>query len=205
MYDFSYELNLSYTVDPRRDYRDEVNAAHPPWTPAPYQTDAVAPSAALADQPPKSPREVYDHKRRRTYVTSHIKTERALDPNGLICPVHVSSARPTPDSPGGDDGIGTYHRVRGEKQNSGWLFLEPGDAFMGRSGDEYLAWVFAVRDVRKARYEAEQAANDAEHQSKVVQLLKQQANMVGEMTNMTAEKIAQAIASAISSKPKKGE
>lgn len=175
MYDFSDELRIPYKVDRTRDYMDEFNAEVPAWFPATFERYTNNPnlvSVALGDQPAHTPRTLEDRKRKKTYTIAHQKYVRGVDQNGHLHPVSVSTARPGPGSEDGDDRIGTYHRVKGEKQfENGWLWIEEGDSFQGRSGDDYYAWVCAVREARRAKYEASQATDAQTRQDQALTLL----------------------------------
>lgn len=195
-YDFSKELALRVDVDPRRNYRDEVDSVCPAWMPAQYKA-VDGSSAAFADHPPKTPREVYDPQRGRTFAVPHQRYIRGIDPNGHICYVTISSHRPGPDRPDGIDSCGTEGRMRQEKQEAGWLFVEPGESFRGYSGEQYLAWSLAVREERRKVYEEKQRQMSAEFTSQAVSAIREQAKLQGETTAAMAKQIADSIIGAM--------
>lgn len=183
MYDFSDELRIQPKND-KRDYQDylrQVDECLPAWQPAPFERHDVAASAALADQDPKTPRQVSDASG-KVFTIPHNKYIRGLDKNGHIHPVHVSTTRPGPGREHGDDEIGTESRVRGEKQKDhGWLWMEPGESFRGFSGKEYMAWCFAVQAERKKAYEKTQEEYSHNFKSQALAVIEEQAKAQSSM------------------------
>jgi len=192
------ENEIKYVVDPNRDYMADVDDTVPPWFAEPYKTsEMVATGAALT---PCEDGEVFRdvprtvERKRNQYAVSHIRYERALDPNGFICAVNTSTTRPGPGHEDGDDGIGTATRVRSEKMQQGWLWLEPGWSHRGRVGDDYLAWVFAVKEQRQKMHEKRQAEEAEEFLSQAAQMLKKQMSLQVASNEDLAMRIAKIVA-----------
>ncbi len=131
------------------------------------------PRESIADASAKPVDVVTDTRIRRSPSMKYI---RAVDPQGNIVPLVVSTVNASPDFPGGDDGLGTDQRVRAEKQRRGWLILEKGQyGYNGTTGLAYLQWALAVADDRRKRHleweksEREALMSRAEKQSLALQ------------------------------------
>ena len=155
-HDWATELRLSYTVDPNRDYAAEVDYELPAWSPEPYETSTAAGGCAFSNNTEQ--RSLFDSKRQHQWMLPQFLYRRAVSPTGQITALIVSTCRPSPENPDGSDGIGSEFRIRGDKQQRGWLVVEPGESFAGLEGDRFMAWAFAVRDHRRKIYEAGQVA-----------------------------------------------
>lgn len=172
------EYKLAFEVDPKRDYMAEVDAFVPPWTADRFKE--VDGSSAAWTELSVSEAVIRDTPR---YVVSgndlvavpHMRYERAIDPSGFICAVMISTTRPGPGRMHGFDGLGTESRVRSEKQNMGWLWLERGASHRGRTGAEYFAWAMAVKDKRQKAYEAQQADDARAFMSQAARVAEAQA------------------------------
>lgn len=202
--DREYEAQLDYRVDPSRDYFAEISAEVPPWNPGGYSVSDLKPGAALAEQQRGVGREVFDQRSRRTHVVPFNRYLRYLAPDGRIRPVTVSSARPTPESPNGDDGVGTDMRKHAEKLRSGWLLMEAEGTYGGRTGLDYLAWAFAVREHRIEEHNRREAAERADHESRQVAEMRRQTEamerMAAGLVSNTAREVGKAVAEATARK-----
>jgi hypothetical protein len=193
-YDYHEELKLEPISDPSRDLRAERDYEIPPWTPENFTSDHSAPGAAFSDN--TGPRELYDARRRHTFLTPHFRSIRSLDPAGNITYLVVSTCRPTSANNNGDDGLGSEYRIRALKSGLGWLHMEDDDNFAGKEGDAYFRWLFAVRDFRRARYEADQRRQSAEFADRNAAAQREQSRMAmdaiekhGEMTSATMQQM----------------
>lgn len=195
------EAALPYGDDPGRDFAAELDRLMPRWTVAPYATHpTLNPGTAYADHERNHPREVIDPIHGTVHNTPFKRYIRALDPAGNICSLIVSSVRPTPEFPDGDDGIGTEQRVVSAKMRSGWLILEPGHesaSFGGRQGRDYLAWAFAVRDFRRARHAEHMKQENDSFKSQLLQALEKDRKANREETREMVTDIAKEIGVAV--------
>lgn len=193
------EMNLPCEPDPRRNYSAEIDQLCPPWGPDIYKEhETLEPGCAYSDN--SGPRLVVDHRAMREYSLPHFRYVRALNPAGSVVPLIVSTVRPTPEFANGEDGLGTEHRVIGEKQKKGWLVLEPNAAEMGyagRSGDEYYAWVMAVRDYRMQVNQYHEDQDKQDYQSKMLSAMKEQGKVQAEQTSTMVAQIAGAIGQSV--------
>mgnify|MGYP001559015770 FL=1 len=189
------EKRLSYSLDPKVDYFAIVDAMQPPWVPPTVKyVDAGFPtSAAFSDasgvrevrvieKDPKTGRQV-----RRTRVMPHKRYVRAIDPQGNLCSLIISTCRPDRDKPDGDDGIETATRVIARKSRLGWLVVEPNadmqNPFSGKQGQDYCAWALAVGDYRRRLYSAwirgEQTIWYGEQKARAIETAKLQGEAMG--------------------------
>jgi len=186
---------LDYTVDPSRDYMTEIDIATPPWQPDHYSKhESLAPGAAYSDN--RGPRIVAD-RYGTEYHLPHTKYVRALSPAGNIQPLIISTCRPNPEHPDGDDGLGTDARVMAEKQRKGWLILEPDATYAGKEGDDYLAWCMAVQQHRRAIHCKHEEKAAADHENKMVKALQAQSRQQAEITSGLVEQIAGSLGKAV--------
>jgi hypothetical protein len=185
------ESKIRFEVDPSRDYMADVDALLPSWRPENYKPSDLHAGCAFSEN--TGPNILVDYERGAEYALPHTKYVRAMSPSGHILPLSVSTCRPTPERPDGDDGLGTYDRVIGEKQRRGWRILEGDSTFEGRTGEEYLAWCLAVRDHRMAINAAYEAADAASHESKLLAATKAQAKENQNMVQNITEGLSKAI------------
>ena len=179
--DRNAEARLPYKVEPGRDYLAEVSESVPPWRPMAYQTHSVlSPGAAFSDEMKGQPKEALSPSG-VPIVVPQKKYVRALDPAGNVMSLIVSSCRPSPEKPDGDDGLGTTDRILSEKKKSGWLILEPDQEYGGRVGPDYLAWAMAVREFRVKKNLALEEQDRAEHESKTLAAIREQTRANSEM------------------------
>lgn len=206
------ESKLDYKVEPGRNYRAEIDREVPAWREAPSMT--VPGSSATFHDPNDpvggKPNLMFNPTTGKEWAMPHYKYVRAIHPNGNIQPLIVSSCRPGPTAPGGDDQLGTEDRVIGQKRREkGWLVLEEGSEYNGRTGDEYLAWAFAVAEWRKVNYNLNEAADRVEHQSKAEilqrEFMKQQGIATGAMIQDMGKAIASALIESREAPPKRGK
>ena len=191
------EAALGYTVDPARNYWLEIDRDCPPWQPGGYQRSELQPGAALDDN--SKQREAISATG-QVYQLPHYRYVRALNPQGEFQALIVSTARPSPEHPDGDDGISSATRIMGEKVRRGWLIVERGpeaETWMqagGRVGDEYLAWIYAVRDHRRRLHLQEEQRGKAEYELQAVRLQRQAAEdnrtLLASMGAVVGEQVA---------------
>lgn len=177
--DQKFESTIQYKVNPRRNYMSEIDAELPPWQPDAYESSQVLnPGAAYSAN--GGPRLAVDHINQREYELPQFKYVRALNPAGKVMPLIISTCRPGPEFPNGDDRLGTEYRVIGEKRKKGWLVLERGESWAGREGDDYLAWCFAVKDLRKAINAHHESVDQKDHESKLLSAMRTQSEMISQ-------------------------
>ncbi|HYF01273.1 MAG TPA: hypothetical protein VEJ18_20285 [Planctomycetota bacterium] len=203
------ERDLKFDFDPSRNYMADVDALQPPWFLPPYQTAREAPGAAMSNE--TTPRMV-GRGRNLKGVPAFLYV-RAIDPAGNLVQLTVSTCRPSPEYPGGDDGIGTMARVIAEKSAKGWLIVEPGPQFAnpysGKIGNEYVAWALAVMQLRQKRHAAKEATEAQAFIAKETQRAHEQAAKQTEaMQNMgvvIGREVAKAVLEAKDTKRGKGD
>lgn len=204
------EGKLPFKVDESRDYMAEIDKACPPWRPSPYsKSDVLSSSAAFSDN--TGPNVFVDMDAGAEYSTPHNRFVRAINPQGHIVSLLVSTCRPSPERPDGDDGLGTYDRVIAEKMRRGWRILEPESSFEGRYGAEYLAWCLEVQKFRKAINDAREQEDQNAYESKQLAATKAQTAANADMVKSITEGLGKAIVEGLStanqatSKKAKGE
>ena len=203
------ELDLQYDFDPKHNYFADVDDLFPAWqVPVAKYLDSFPIDAALSDS--NGPREVRTREtevvvdgdgqpvldgrgrpRRRSRTVAKVQPFRmywrAIDPDGNICPLAVSTCRADRDKPSGDDGLGTAMRVATEKNRRGWLIVENVEGawnpYSGKVGQDYCAWALAVMQLRRRlhaeyqRRETEQFLEEKKRQA--LELAKEQAQITG--------------------------
>ena len=189
------ERTLSYVCDPAVDYYARIDAMQPPWVvPTAKYIDAGFPtSAAFSDA--SGPREVrtvvmdgQGRRMRRTQIMPHKRYVRAIDPQGNLCSLIVSTCRADREKPTGDDGLETMSRVIARKSKLGWLVVERDEdthnAFAGRVGQDYAAWALAVMEHRKqiygAWYKAETTLWYEEKKAAAIEMARLQGEAMGD-------------------------
>lgn len=154
------ERDLPYEFDPSVDYFAKFDEFVPKWQAIGYEkvngslgafSESVGPAEVKVAP-------------RTTRVMPYMRYVRAIDPAGNVCPLSVSSVRPSPAFPDGHDKCGTLNRVIAEKNAAGWLIVENSQLmwspYSGKAGQQYAAWALAVmkyRLVKHAEHEASEA------------------------------------------------
>lgn len=205
------ERRLSYSFDPARDYYAEIDTMQPPWVPpaAKYLEGSYPSSAAFSDASgPRELRVIEKDPRtgrnvRRTRTMPHKRYVRAIDPQGNLCSLIVSTCRPDRDKPNGDDGLETASRVIARKSRIGWVVVERDEdthnPFSGKTGQDYAAWALAVMAYRRRIYsewlQIEQRAWYDEQKARAIEIAELQGKAMGEaMKKSMAETVRDAMA-----------
>jgi hypothetical protein len=153
------ERDLSFEFKPGVNYFAKFDEILPSWKleHGPYETKDGS-HAAFSDA--VGPIEMYTDER-ETLTISYRRYVRAIDPAGNLCQLIISSVRPSPFYPKGEDRVGTMMRVVATKSRRGWLVVEPVSDFWspyaGKQGQEYAAWCWAVMEYRQKRHAAYEA------------------------------------------------
>jgi hypothetical protein len=185
------ERDLSFEFDPRVNYFAKFDAILPAWKleHGPYK--AVDGShAAFSDA--VGPIEMYTDE--RTEITlSYRRYVRAIDPAGNLCQLVVSSVRPSPAYPKGEDKCGTMMRVISTKSRRGWLVVEAvpewWSPWANRTGQEYAAWCWAVMEYRKARHAAYEANEAKAFMTRTERAAEKQGEALARALDGTVEKL----------------
>jgi hypothetical protein len=212
---YQTERELPFEYDPRVDYFKKFDAIVPRWEVWRYETekgDGLA-GAAIFDSRTdemsvrrKGPPTV-KMGRRRTMTVSIRMYVRAIDPAGNVCPLHISTVPPSPQFPDGNDGLGTHQRVVAQKSRSGWIVVEPVEAFWspysGKRGNEYAAWAWAVMLHRQAKHAAHEITERPKHETDMKKQIQAQIDAMRTMGTEIGQAVAKSVADAMTPRGKR--
>lgn len=197
------DREIQFDFDERRDYAKELDAIQPPWRGV-WAPNPESKGASFSNT--TTPIEMKVGKK-QTRTIPQFRYVRAVDPAGNIVPLSVSTCRPSPEFPDGNDRIGTRARVIESKHRRGWIIIDlddqasrcPESKYM--LGPQYIAWALAVSASRKQRHtkyensEAELFMSQKRAEAKMRADEMAQANkaIMGEMGREVGREVAKAL------------
>lgn len=203
--EYMRERTLPFCFDPKHDYLADVEELCPTYEVPKIDHNPLMPGVAFSDA--RGTREVVIPGTNTRNTMKYFPYVRAVDLQGNVHPLSISTIRPYPDPQDrlrheGIDGCGTESRVKDEKRRKGWLILDPSEWMNGRTGQEYLAWALAVAEKRRLANEAWQ---DREAEIEVPKAQKrylaEQAKYQNEVTSGLVDQVTKAVLASQQAQP----